>query len=450
MDKRNDEETVTELWGCGFNQFGQIDESGDDVHELTRIDSLCSEPRLTQLDGITVLWAGWADFICTLIPTLAQRTDFPSDAWKKDHPINLHFKGLDTPKILKDTLERAKPNIKMVDCFGTESLIGVKNRLREMHVLEGDRKDEKISKIDGYIMVVVAGNGYVAAVPGEDIQDYGKMQSMYDAEFPEETKLEIYSSLSELLSPPEKRQPLLQLEVLDHYGYREDEFDDSDSDPDNRLLKAGTISCLSAGDAHFSFVLNYRWPEHWQADDLIQDYSNIWTIRTDTRSLNDDAWIPLDEELASMDTAPWVSVEGPGKLKLPIFCAAKDDSAEFETCLSVGWITAGVTNDNLAWIFPFGRAFSKVPNLPFGRIDEVPGVEQLALGDGHIVLRTRAHEVWTFGANDHGQRGSEGGDSWKKLDIPEGAKVRQIACGRWNTFVVLKRKQDPENSDLNL
>jgi hypothetical protein len=68
MDIKDDEEIVTELWGCGFNQFCQIDESGDNVRELTRIDLLSSKALFDHDDGIKIVWAGWADLICNLIP----------------------------------------------------------------------------------------------------------------------------------------------------------------------------------------------------------------------------------------------------------------------------------------------------------------------------------------------------------------------------------------------
>jgi len=51
-----------ELWACGFNQFCQIDDSGDDVHELTRIDFV---PASSESNSrIEIYWAGWADLIC--------------------------------------------------------------------------------------------------------------------------------------------------------------------------------------------------------------------------------------------------------------------------------------------------------------------------------------------------------------------------------------------------
>jgi len=52
---------VVELWGCGFNDFNQIDSSDDDVHTLKLIDS--REQACPQ--DLLVLWAGWGDLFCT-------------------------------------------------------------------------------------------------------------------------------------------------------------------------------------------------------------------------------------------------------------------------------------------------------------------------------------------------------------------------------------------------
>jgi hypothetical protein len=49
---------IFELWGCGFNQFGQLDKgSRDDVFQLKLI---------TSDTIVSVIWAGWADAVCTL------------------------------------------------------------------------------------------------------------------------------------------------------------------------------------------------------------------------------------------------------------------------------------------------------------------------------------------------------------------------------------------------
>lgn len=52
---------VVELWGCGFNQFNQIDETGEDISKPKRIATVASP----DIDSIEVLWAGWADLLCT-------------------------------------------------------------------------------------------------------------------------------------------------------------------------------------------------------------------------------------------------------------------------------------------------------------------------------------------------------------------------------------------------
>ena len=60
-----------ELWGCGFNQFNQIDDSGDDVFKPTLIES-------GPASGIDILWAGWADLLCKrTLSTKAHRSLLP-------------------------------------------------------------------------------------------------------------------------------------------------------------------------------------------------------------------------------------------------------------------------------------------------------------------------------------------------------------------------------------
>jgi hypothetical protein len=52
---------AVELWGCGFNQFNQIDGSGKDVEKPQQITSVVA----SDIDFIEVPWAGWADLLCT-------------------------------------------------------------------------------------------------------------------------------------------------------------------------------------------------------------------------------------------------------------------------------------------------------------------------------------------------------------------------------------------------
>lgn len=58
------ENRIAELWGCGFNQYDQIDNSGRDAFELKKID----ETHLSPKPQLSILWAGWADLICKSFP----------------------------------------------------------------------------------------------------------------------------------------------------------------------------------------------------------------------------------------------------------------------------------------------------------------------------------------------------------------------------------------------
>lgn len=52
-----------ELWGCGFNQFNQIDETGNDVFGPKLITSI---PCCSNTESVVFHWAGWADLCCNL------------------------------------------------------------------------------------------------------------------------------------------------------------------------------------------------------------------------------------------------------------------------------------------------------------------------------------------------------------------------------------------------
>ena len=130
---------------------------------------------------------------------------------------------------------------------------------------------------------------------------------------------------------------------------------------------------------------------------------------------------------------------------MTILCARVDEPVEFVKCVSGGWITAAICKEGKSWIFPFGRAMSTIPNIPVGMTEEFNDVTDISVGSSHVVIVTRNKEVWTFGLNDHGQRGFtdlEGIDSWCKLNAPmrEGGIITQVACGRWNTFLVIRNK----------
>ena len=213
------------------------------------------------------------------------------------------------------------------------------------------------------------------------------------------------------------------------------------------------ISSLSAGDAHFSFIVTYTFPINNPQDpsDKGLFYNNIWSIRTDSRSLDDSSiWTTLETELLTLP--PFVTVEQSTSNKMPILCAhdnGNDETMQFVRSVSSGWMTAGLSNQGKAWIFPFGRAMMTIPNLPSLQVEEFNDVRDISLGSEHIaVLRGNdlEMEVWTFGLNDHGQRGFSSEDSqkwignWRKLDVPTDGKIKQVVCGRWNTFLVIERE----------
>src|SRR5271163_3076980 len=59
--------------------------------------------------------------------------------------------------------------------------------------------------------------------------------------------------------------------------------------PSTRLKEfSEPISRLSAGDAHFSFIVTH----FLEPVPGVEYYHSIWSIRTDSRSTNDAGWIP--------------------------------------------------------------------------------------------------------------------------------------------------------------
>lgn len=60
MSDKGEGDSQVELWGCGFNQFRQINDSGRDIHNLILIDYAQS----ATVPSIKLLWAGWADLLC--------------------------------------------------------------------------------------------------------------------------------------------------------------------------------------------------------------------------------------------------------------------------------------------------------------------------------------------------------------------------------------------------
>jgi len=63
---------IFELWGCGFNQFNQIDDTGKDHFTPVLVRAVPLPPdvelgldlRGMAWDWLHVCWAGWADLLC--------------------------------------------------------------------------------------------------------------------------------------------------------------------------------------------------------------------------------------------------------------------------------------------------------------------------------------------------------------------------------------------------
>jgi hypothetical protein len=220
--------------------------------------------------------------------------------------------------------------------------------------------------------------------------------------------------------------------------------------PSTRLKEfSDPISRLSAGDAHFSFIVTH----FLEPVPGVEYYHSIWSIRTDSRSTNDAGWIPLEEELSTIEDPSFVTIETLGKgQEMAIMCANTDELVDFVECKSAGWITAAISDDKRAWILPFGRAISTIPDLPIGEVKELKNVMKLGVGSRHIVAVTGGYSpenegdsIWTFGLNDHGQRGLVNRDQnpiegWQRLDLGEKVRVVDLVCGKWSTYLVVERK----------
>lgn len=211
------------------------------------------------------------------------------------------------------------------------------------------------------------------------------------------------------------------------------------------------ISSLSAGDAHFSFIFTYTSTS--LPKDMEEYYTNVWCIRTDSRAHGNTAWLNLEQELSALEDPPPIRIETI-KPEIRVLCAYTNEFVDFVQCVSAGWMTAAVCEQERAWIFPFGMAMSIVPDLPVGEIMELEGVISISVGSTHVAVVKRSQEgkeVWTFGLNDHGQRGLPPETSqnewsgniaagWKKLELGSAREVRQVKCGKLNTFIVTESR----------
>lgn len=307
-------------------------------------------------------------------------------------------------------LEQSKSVSQINRAFGTETLVGI-----SVVFHDGSTKlidlygDERTPSLSNYIEIAIAGNGHLAAITRDG------------------TSLVVYPSFH-CFGPDGvlRFEPLLKLTIPSSPG------------------EMKSFSSLSAGDAHFSFIVSYTWPS--SKLEMEAYYKNIWCVRTDSRSMDDSAWVSLEEELETLEERLPVQIDVSDK-EMPVLCPLTEEPVEFVQCVSSGWMTAAICDQGKAWVFPFGRAMSTIPGLPVGEITGFNNVRDISIGSSHIALRRDTKgwgEVWTFGLNDHGQRGfrpdrEDDAPSWRNVEFEGNQKITQLRCGKWNTFFVVEK-----------
>jgi hypothetical protein len=201
------------------------------------------------------------------------------------------------------------------------------------------------------------------------------------------------------------------------------------------------LKSLSAGEAHFSFIVKC------DATDR-RKYNRIWSIRTDSRSVDDSGWARIEEHLEALEDTSWLKITRESD-DFQLFCAETEDDEEFDQCSSGGWFAIARSSTGSAWTFPFGRALMIIPDLPNGLVECFEDICQVSAGINHIAVikeENEQYQVWTLGLNDHGQCGYpesyEGNvmkneDGWHMVyEAPRGRILQNLVCGKWNTFFV--------------
>jgi hypothetical protein len=398
-----------ELWGCGFNQFNQIDDSEEDIFTPKLIQSLPSTA-----DDVEILWCGWADLLCTT-PHFIDLDSYRDP----DNRITLVYRGNSASEEFRESLNRFGASLFVGDklsAFGSEVLKGVikhsPTRTSNGSLFEDDGS---MIPIKGIQEIAISGSGYVGVI---------LEGNRFISTNPDWTTLHVYRTLSEFHSNSSK--PLVTISI---------------PSAGTQVDSVKPITSLSAGDAHFSFIITH-WPS---SHDIETFYSNLWSIRTDPRSLNDSEWIPVQDELSSLEDESFVQINASDDVR--VLSAHDNQNAEFAK--SAGWITVAKCDEGEAWIYPFGRAKMMVPDLEAGRTG-FDSITDVGVGSEHVVLLDDDGVVWTVGNNNHGQRGFENIPSqrrekngpWRVINsFPPNTKIKKIACGKWNTFFIVERHQ---------
>lgn len=133
--------------------------------------------------------------------------------------------------------------------------------------------------------------------------------------------------------------------------------------------------------------------------------------------------------------------------------------AQIRKLSTKGWLTAALTKSKDCYIWG-GRPGQKEyeialepwveGNVRLIDVDEGADVLDVAVGNGWILVLTASYEVWGCGDCSWGQLGigkkTEWIGRWKKLKCKEwegnGKQIVGIDCGFWNSFILVKVKQD--------
>src|SRR5436190_1845575 len=205
-----DKRAVAELWGCGFNAFTQIDDSGDDIYNLKHIQSSIDyREHAVSSPHFVILWAGWADVFCIplsggSVPDL----DYYYDERKELRVIHTYKANIASTDFQKSVSFLEESSIgPLTSAFGVETLMGITGYPTpgRTTALLFQEEGECIS-LDTYRSIAVAGNGHVAVL---NIGTYSP-PSYYNSDG---TQLHVFPSIKDIHPNSSDTKPLLKINI---------------------------------------------------------------------------------------------------------------------------------------------------------------------------------------------------------------------------------------------
>lgn len=205
------------------------------------------------------------------------------------------FKGFDT--LLQEVEERLAEG-EWISAFGKETLEGIgkyrmdKGGSGRTAVQTIIFQDDKCTTPRPVEEIAITSTGHVAVIT-DCIPLHSR--ALTKLIYPAGQVVEVYPSISSLYFDTTVVEPLLKLIFTTFSTGR------------------GTFSSLSAGDAHFSFLVYHQSNPSSSGDNPLEEelyYNSIWSIRTDKRSPNDEAWSLLENDIDTNDLHPYIHIEG--------------------------------------------------------------------------------------------------------------------------------------------